>query len=97
MVCCFVAEFGVYRLSGTGTGAGKLAGIDITGKKMSWTQAIFTEYRDGKVSKGVNIQDALTLYLQAGMTPPAFTQTQEANKTAIRRTMEEIWYPPRRI
>jgi steroid delta-isomerase-like uncharacterized protein len=80
----------VYRLSGTGTGAGKLAGIDITGKKMSWTQAIFTEYKDGKVSKGVNIQDALTLYQQAGITPPAFTQTQEANKATLRRYYEEV-------
>jgi len=80
----------VYRLSGTGTGVSSLGGVDITGKKMSWTQAIFTEYKDGKVAKGVNFMDTLSLFRQAGVVPPAFAQAQEANKALVRRYFDEV-------
>ncbi len=61
----------VYRLSGTGTYTGKILGVDISGKKFSWTQAIFTRYKDGKVAEGLNISNVLETYQQAGITPPS--------------------------
>ena len=62
----------VYRLSGTGTYTGKLQGVDIKGKKLSWTQAIFTEWRNGKVAKGVSLQDSVQVFRQLGVAPPGF-------------------------
>ncbi len=62
----------VYRLSGTGTYSGKWQGVDIKDKKLSWTQAIFTEWKNGKVAKGVSLQDTVQVFRQLGLAPPGY-------------------------
>lgn len=62
----------VYRLSGTGTYTGSVQGIDIKDKKLSWTQAIFTEWKNGKVAKGVSLQDSVQVLRQLGVAPPGY-------------------------
>ena len=79
-----------YRVSATGTGAGNLGSVDVRGKKISGTMSIFTEYKGGKVAVGVAATDMLGLYRQAGVMPPGFAQTQEANKAVLKRYFEEV-------
>ncbi len=60
----------VYRITCTGTYKGMWEGVDITGKKFKWTQALFTTYKDSKVVGAVSFTDTLSLYQQAGVKPP---------------------------
>ena len=62
----------VYRLSGTGTYTGTFAGKQVKGKKLKWTQAIFAEYKNGKVAKGLNFADTLVIFQQLGIAPPGY-------------------------
>ncbi len=80
-----------YRIAGQGTYKGKLGDVDLTGKKFSWTQALFTEFKDGKVTKGVSTQDMLSIFQQAGVKPPGFDEPVERNKASMRRCFEEVW------
>ena len=61
-----------YRVSGTGTYTGKVQGVDVKGKKLSWTQAIFTEWKNGKVAKALSLQDTVQVFRQLGVAPPGY-------------------------
>src|SRR5512139_1481926 len=43
-----------YRITGHGTYTGKMGDVDIKGKKLTWTQALFVTFKDGKVAGAVN-------------------------------------------
>jgi predicted ester cyclase len=90
----------------SGTHQGEFFGVAATGKKVHWTGTRLFRLRDGKVLEGwVNI-DMLGLMQQMGVvpappTPPApatplrkisgAPSTREANKTLMRRFIEEVW------
>lgn len=80
-----------YRITATGTYNGSQGMPEMANIKYTWTQALFTTYKDGKVATAINIQDTVTGFRQAGITPPEFKQKEETNKKIIRRTMDEIW------
>ncbi len=61
-----------YRLTGTGTYSGEFQGVRVKRKKLTWTQAIFTEYKNGKVAKGVGLQNTIELFRQLGIAPPGY-------------------------
>ncbi len=77
-----------YQLTTNGTFKGKLGNIEPTGKAATWKRAFFGHYKDGKIVTTDVVSDALAFYQQIGVTPPAFTQTQEANKALVRRYFE---------
>ena len=58
------------RVSGRGTFTGKLMDYEPTGKQVTWTQAIFYRYDNGKCVGAVSIWDSLLFYRQAGIEPP---------------------------
>lgn len=84
-------EWLAYHISAQGTFKNKLENIEPTGKEVKWTQAFFTQYKDGKVLTNLTFRDLLTFYQQMGMSPPGFVPSGEANKAVIRKTVEEIW------
>jgi len=65
-----------YRISGEGTHQGNIAHLEPTGKKIKWTQALFSDFKDGKLLNSVNIQDNLSPLQQMGYIPP----TEEIGK-----------------
>jgi predicted ester cyclase len=58
----------VYRFTATGTFNGKLANYEPTGKKAKWTQAIFTNYKNGKVAWALNFMDGVNFGRELGVT-----------------------------
>jgi steroid delta-isomerase-like uncharacterized protein len=72
----------------TGTHLGSIMGIAPTGKKFNVKQSYTTLIRGGKSVESWSIVDGVSLFRQLGIAPPS---PADANKTAIRRTMEEIW------
>ena len=80
-----------YRITGHGTYKGKLGDVELTGKKFNWTQALFAEFKNGKVAKGVSTYDMLGIFRQAGVRPPGFDEPVERNKASMRRCFEEVW------
>lgn len=58
------------RVSGRGTFKSKLLDYEPTGREVTWTQAIFYRYVDGKCIGAMPFWDSLTFYRQAGIAPP---------------------------
>jgi len=61
-----------YIKSGTGTHRGKFLNAEPTGKVVTWKQAIFARYKDGKVVEGISISDQLSAFRQMGVAPPGY-------------------------
>jgi predicted ester cyclase len=51
----------------TGTFTGQFGDIEPTGKQVNITEAIFYEFKDGKVIGQTNFIDFLSFYLQSGI------------------------------
>jgi predicted ester cyclase len=83
-----------YRISCHGTFTGEFRGNKPTGKEAKWTQAIFSQFKDGKLLSSVNYSDTLTFYTTLGINPPGLkivASNVEANKANELRLYEEVW------
>ena len=58
------------RLSWTGTFMGKVGDIEVTGKKVNMTQALFNRYVDGKCVEAIPFMNMAILLQQLGITLP---------------------------
>lgn len=65
-----------YRITGEGTHQGTLYNMKPTGKKVKWTQALFCDFKDGKLLNAAAIADTLSMIQQMGYIPP----TEEIGK-----------------
>ncbi|HEU5002620.1 MAG TPA: ester cyclase [Actinomycetota bacterium] len=59
-----------WKVVGTGTHLGELAGIPATGKKISFSSIDIGEMRDGKAYRHWSSPDMLGLFTQLGVIPP---------------------------
>ena len=65
-----------YRLTGEGTHQGTYYTLAPTGKKIKWTQWLFSDFKDGKLLNTIAIADMLSMLQQMGYLPP----TEEIGK-----------------
>ncbi len=81
----------VCRFTGTGTFKGEYMGAAPNGKQFTSKAMFVNRFENGKVAETWAVSNPMIAFQQLGINPPGFVPSQEANKTAIRRTMEEIW------
>jgi predicted ester cyclase len=58
------------RLNLSGTNTGKMGNNEPTGKKVSWKQALFNRYVDGKCVEATSYGDSAHMYKQLGIANP---------------------------
>lgn len=59
-----------WKVTGTGTHLGEMAGIPATGKKVTFTSIDIGEMRDGRAYRHWSSPDMLGLFTQLGVIPP---------------------------
>ena len=58
------------RMTWSGTFKGKFGGLEPTGQYISLTEAVFSQFKDGKETGPITYMDMLSFFQQAGITPP---------------------------
>lgn len=79
------------RFTMTGTFTGEMMGIAPTGKKARYSAILMTKWAGGKEVQAWEAMDTAPFFQQLGIAPPVFGQTEDKNKTAIRRIVDEMW------
>ena len=65
-----------YRITGEGTHQGAFLTFEPTGKKIKWTQSLFSDFKDEKLLSSIATTDMLGILQQMGYLPP----TEEIGK-----------------
>ena len=81
----------VCRYSMTATHRGEYMGIAATGKRVTSKGIFANRFENGKVAETFGVSNPLPFFQQLGVTPPTLAQTQEANKTTLRRYYQEVF------
>ncbi len=81
----------VCRITGTGTFRGEYMGMAPNGRRFNASSMFVNTFREGKIVETWAVANPLISMQQLGISPPGFVPSQEKNKAAIRRTVEEIW------
>jgi predicted ester cyclase len=80
----------VCRGTSTGTHKGDYGGIAPTGKRITSNVIFINRFEGGKVAE-TWAPNGLSIYQQLGVIPLVLKQTEEKNKAAIRRIVDEVW------